>query len=168
MGNTGSKIEVTRRVMGYADEEWNMSAEGRVWGNTCRVEIQADAHGDWRSRRFAVKWEMRKHGHGEVGDVKYLVFRALGAENGKEELAVSVLTLGELEGSKDLSKRGRGCLVRVSRGTGEGERERDGPGQGHPGRSRGCAGRGGRRSSWVERRERRGDGLKGGRRGGRL
>jgi len=37
----------------------------------------------------------------------HLVFRALSIENGQEELTVSVLTFGELESGKDLSKRWR-------------------------------------------------------------
>ena len=89
------------------------------------------------------------------GEMNYLVFRALGVENGKEELAVSVLALGELEGSKDLSKRGRGCLARVRREN-SGGRARDGPAQEDRKTSRGCAGGGGRTSSWLGRRERGG------------
>ena len=37
----------------------------------------------------------------------YLVFRALGVENGEEELIVSVLTFRELESGENISKRWR-------------------------------------------------------------
>jgi len=40
----------------------------------------------------------------------YLVFRTFGVEDGEKELAVTILTFGELEGSQDLSERWRGCL----------------------------------------------------------
>ena len=43
-------------------------------------------------------------------EAKYLVFRAFSVENGQEDLAVSILALGELEGGKDLSERWRCCL----------------------------------------------------------
>lgn len=46
-------------------------------------------------------------------EAKYLVFRAFSVENGQEDLAVSILALGELEGGKDLSERWRCCLWRV-------------------------------------------------------
>lgn len=61
----------------------------------------------------------------------YLVFRAFGVENGEEELAVAVLTFGELESSKNLSERWRGRLcgggwsAHGKHGWGEGERAID-------------------------------------------
>jgi len=42
--------------------------------------------------------------------INYLVFSTFGVEDCEKELAVTVLTFGELESSKDLSERWRGCL----------------------------------------------------------
>ena len=59
------------------------------------------------------------------GWVNHLVFRALGVENGQEELTISFLTFGELEGSKDLSKRWR-CGLRWDQCQTDRDRERAG------------------------------------------
>lgn len=60
--------------------------------------------------------------------VNHLIFRTLSVENSQEELAVSVLTFGELESGKDLSERW-GCRLKIERnrqasGDAEGKRER--------------------------------------------
>ena len=58
-------------------------------------------------------------------EAKYLIFRAFSVENGQEDLAVSILALGELEGGKDLSERWRCCLWRVKDQHAERRRERE-------------------------------------------
>jgi hypothetical protein len=57
------------------------------------------------------------------GGSNYLVFRALCVEHGEEELAVSVLALGELESGEDLPERWR-CRLRGEEGQHTKRRER--------------------------------------------
>ena len=60
------------------------------------------------------------------GRTNYLVFRTFGTEDGQEELAVSVLTFGELESSKDLPEGWRCCLWQVGVSTVQGMGEERG------------------------------------------
>ena len=69
----------------------------------CRLAIAAVRYTTKRGQLFDT------HTRTE-GKTNHLVFRTFSVENGQEELTVSVLTFGELESGKDLSKRWRCCL----------------------------------------------------------
>jgi hypothetical protein len=87
------------RVRGFGNEGWSTSVEGKGQRGACPPEIQADAHGNLRSRRFVANngtWSVQIRGDKGGGGSNYLVFRALSVEHGEEELSISVLALGEL------------------------------------------------------------------------
>jgi len=103
------KVPEMWKVTGWGDEGWSTLAGGRKGRGTCLAGIQADGREGLRSRQFARKRDRLIFTRVD-GRTNYLVFRTFGTEDGQEELAVSVLTFGELESSKDLPERWRCCL----------------------------------------------------------